>query len=365
MNRIMSAILMLVLSSSLFSCNGQETTSAKKIEKQENNAVGNKSGACKISAIEEMENYVNDAKQFRVIYEDGSKMAFRVLNDSQVMVCPNITPNKNYNPERDPDNYMFYNDYHGEIVIPESVIINDNEYMVTAIENNAFLDTDITSVIIPKTITTMEAGAFMHWFVDWPSAGSESAPLEKITVLEGNPRFDSRENCNAIIETATNTLVVGCKNTVIPEGVKSIGDWAFCNCDIVSLTIPASVIKIGQYAFSSCFKLASVTIQNPNLTFDFEDVFYLCNLQPQDIKHIPNWVYGKWEILKNEIIEISPSGFVYMVNGKVVDKGPIDVFDDELVLEGEKGVFEDDFFMWDEKLYIPGGDGVYLEKLSK
>ena len=137
------------------------------------------------------------------------------------------------------------------------ITINDKEYTVTTIERGAFWDTDVTSVIIPKTIIVMDAGAFMHSYDEWPGCGTESAPLEKITVLEGNPRFDSRENCNAVIETASNTLIVGCKNTVI-----------------VSLTIPFSVNEIGHRAFYSCYELTSVTIQNPFLRYDFEDIFY-------------------------------------------------------------------------------------------
>lgn len=267
MKKIMSIILMLGLSISLISsCDGQENTSAKKDE--------NKSATPKITAIEEMENYVNDAKQYRVTYEDGSKMAFRVLNNDHVMVCSNITPNKDYNPDFQPESLMSFNDYHGELSIPESVTINGKEYTVTTIERGAFWDTDITSVILPKTIITMDAGAFMHSFDEWPGFGTASAPLEKITVLDGNPRFDSRENCNAVIETASNTLIVGCKNTVIPEGIERIAAWAFCNCDIVSLTIPASVDEIGHRAFYSCYKLTSITIQNPFLRYDFEDIFY-------------------------------------------------------------------------------------------
>ena len=267
MKKIVSVLLMFGLSIYFVSgCNGQENASANNNE--------NTIAIPKISAVEEMENYVNDAKQYRVTYEDGAKMAFRVLNNNHVMVCSNITPNKDYNPDFQPESLMSFNDYHGELAIPESVTINGKEYTVTTIERGAFWDTDLTSVIIPKTIITMDAGAFMHSFDEWPGFGTESAPLEKITVLEGNPRFDSRGNCNAVIETVSNTLIVGCKNTVIPNGVKRIAAWAFSNCDIVSLTIPASVDEIGHRAFYSCYNLTSVTIQNPYLRYDFEDIFY-------------------------------------------------------------------------------------------
>ena len=68
-------------------------------------------------------------------------------------------------------------------------------------------------------------------------------------------------NCNAIIETSTNTLIAGCKNTIIPNSVTSIGDWALYGCrGLTSVDIPNSVTSINMYAFSNCWELTSVTI---------------------------------------------------------------------------------------------------------
>ena len=87
--------------------------------------------------------------------------------------------------------------------------------------------------------------------------------LTSISVEEGNTFFDSRENCNALIETATNKLVAGCRNTIIPNSVTSIGDCAFRNCEaLTSITIPESVTSIGDEAFKRCLGLTSVTIPN-------------------------------------------------------------------------------------------------------
>ncbi|MBQ6209968.1 MAG: leucine-rich repeat protein, partial [Prevotella sp.] len=72
--------------------------------------------------------------------------------------------------------------------------------------------------------------------------------------------YDSRNNCNAIIETSTNTLISGCKNTSIPNSVTTIGDGAFHGCSgLTSITIPNSVTTIGDGAFHGCSGLTSIT----------------------------------------------------------------------------------------------------------
>lgn len=70
--------------------------------------------------------------------------------------------------------------------------------------------------------------------------------------------YDSRSNCNAIIETATNSLLAGCSNTVIPDEVTSIGEAAFSDCGIVSVDIPKGVTEIGEQAFCNCTQLKAV-----------------------------------------------------------------------------------------------------------
>ena len=76
-----------------------------------------------------------------------------------------------------------------------------------------------------------------------------------------NLYYDSRNNCNAIMETATNTLVVGCNNTIIPEDCLIIGQYAFQRCKGLTgtLTIPNSVQTIGQQAFYKCTGMTSIT----------------------------------------------------------------------------------------------------------
>ena len=121
---------------------------------------------------------------------------------------------------------------------------------VKTIESEAFARcTGLTSLTIPSTVSSIGLNAFYY-----------CNSLESIVVEAGNRYYDSRENCNAIIETATNTLIAGCNNTLIPFGVTSIGKRAFYECDdLTSIVIPSSVTSIGEEAFRYCRHLRTVT----------------------------------------------------------------------------------------------------------
>ena len=85
-----------------------------------------------------------------------------------------------------------------------------------------------------------------------PIAFSGNFNISSIIVDSDNPIYDSRENCNAIIETATNILISGCNNSTIPDSVDEIGKYAFSNCNKIStIIIPNSVKKINEYAFTN------------------------------------------------------------------------------------------------------------------
>ena len=101
--------------------------------------------------------------------------------------------------------------------------------------------------------------------------------LTSIIIENGNAKYDSRDNCNAIIETKTNTLIRGCMNTIIPNSVTSIEEEAFSGCSsLTSVTIPNSVTEIGDSAFIRCSSLKSITIPN-SVTEIGEEAFHGCS----------------------------------------------------------------------------------------
>jgi hypothetical protein len=105
------------------------------------------------------------------------------------------------------------------------------------------------------------------------SVFDDCSSLTSINVETGNTIYDSRNNCNAIIETATNTLITGCKNTTIPNSVTSIRDNAFWGCKgLTSINIPDSVTSIGNWAFSGCTGLTSINI--PDSVTDIGDSIF-------------------------------------------------------------------------------------------
>ena len=122
---------------------------------------------------------------------------------------------------------------------------------VTSIGSYTFYGcTNLTSINIPASVTSIKSGAF-----------SSCRGLTAITVDKRNAMYDSRDECNAIIETKSNTLITGCVSTTIPASVKSIGSAAFENCDrLTTITIPEGVTSIEDGAFYSCDDLTTIHI---------------------------------------------------------------------------------------------------------
>ena len=184
--------------------------------------------------------------------------------------------------------YIDGNKVEGELIIPESVTsIGSSAFSyctgltsvtipdsVTSIGSSAFsYCTGLTSITIPESVTSIGDYAFYNCTgltsITIPdsvtsigrSAFSSCTGLTSITVAKGNTKYHSSGNC--LIKTASKTLILGCKTSVIPSdgSVTSIGESAFYGCTgLTSVTIPRSVTSIGWGAFSGCTWLTSVTI---------------------------------------------------------------------------------------------------------
>lgn len=182
---------------------------------------------------------------------------------------------------------------------------------VTTIGNYAFCDrSTISSIRLPETVVSLGTSALegcgidnltLHegitsigdWAIcycpnltalkfpasvsDFGAGNGVGCPsLETLSVTSGNTVYDSREGCNAIIETASNTLVSGCKNTVIPDDVTTIGSYAFCGRDgLQRITVPEGVNRLRWAAFWECLDLEEVVLPN-SLTNIAPMVFSSC-----------------------------------------------------------------------------------------
>lgn len=137
---------------------------------------------------------------------------------------------------------------------------------VESIGNYAFAYTGLTSITIPSSVTDIVETAF-----------ATCQSLTTMIVEHGNTVYDSRNNCNAIIKTGTNTLISGCKNSVIPSGVTSIGNYAFRSCTLASITIPNSVTTIGMRAFYGCTALEYIIFMPDTPPSFLPDCFEDCS----------------------------------------------------------------------------------------
>ena len=145
---------------------------------------------------------------------------------------------------------------------------------LTSISGNCFASTNLTSVTVPEGVTEIRNQAFENCdyltTINLPSTLSDITgdafagcrSLEHISVADGNTTFDTRNDCNALIYTSEDKLVLGCKNSTIPDGIEIIGSQAFAGKPIESVTIPSTVTTIESSAFNNCWALTSCNLPN-------------------------------------------------------------------------------------------------------
>lgn len=125
--------------------------------------------------------------------------------------------------------------------------------------------TNLKSISISKTVTRIAPYTFGY-----------CNSLTSVTVSSENSKYDSRNNCNGIVEKSTNKLIAACKTTAIPSTVTSVGTGAFWAMEsLTSVNIPNSVTELEADAFSRCTSLTSVTLSS-NLTTIGQSCFRYC-----------------------------------------------------------------------------------------
>ena len=186
----------------------------------------------------------------------------------------------------------------GTLTLPEGLVtiskemFNNNDklthvvipHTVTTISQDAFVNCDkLEEVLIPNSVTALYNNPFYS-----------SAKIESVMVEEGNPVYYSENNC--VIHQATNTLVIGCKNSVIPDGIETIGPFAFGQCGLTQIPeIPSSVTSIGDHAFLSCNDHGSLVIPETVTHFGQEAFIYgrfSTITVPHTIDTIPYRMFG-------------------------------------------------------------------------
>ena len=201
---------------------------------------------------------------------------------------------------------------------------------LTSIGEWAFLNcSSLTSLRVPASLTHVEGSAF-----------AACDQIATITVNSNNPVYDSRDNCNAIIEKASNTLVVGCHNSVIPYGITAIGDNAFQQqYYLTHITIPATVNTIGRSSFMYTDRLLNVICEATTPPSILASSFYYINNE-DGVLYVPRASINAYsnDELWSRFLDIR--AIEDLVNGDIDDDGELSINDVawliDFLLNGER-----------------------------
>ena len=285
---------------------------------------------------------------------------FYRITDYDALTVEITYKGKDYNEYKD--------EYTGDVVFPAHVTHRGRTLKVTAFAEDALSVNTISSIKIENGIDSIgnfalsrnpfEGTLFIPASVKWIGYGilDNCIYLEKVVVDADNPYYDSREGCNAIIETATNTLIAGCCNSKIPQGITKIaahafaghyrlgninipesvtyiGDYAFQCCPFYRIILPQGVTYIGDYAFQWCEKLIEIEIPE-NVTYIGEAALSNCGYStlviPDKVTYIGAWAFDKCPNLTTATIGESVASIgVFAFDGcdkltKIVSRIPAD-----------------------------------------
>lgn len=193
------------------------------------------------------------------------------------------------------------------VIIPTKI---DNN-TVTAIGSEAFSECrTMVNVSIPDTITSIGDWAFygctalesvyIPMYVTDIGQGvfARCDSLAGIYVDSYNPTYDSRNDCNAVIETYSDTLIAGCKVSTVPSGTDKIDTYAFYGCKgLARINFPYGVTEISSNAFYACEGLTSLDFPDSVVTIDegaFDSCIELKSVSiPESVTYIGRWVFSQ------------------------------------------------------------------------
>lgn len=159
---------------------------------------------------------------------------------------------------------------------------------ITSIGKDAFSENSIKKLSLPKSLTTIGAFAFSNLDCTMPSSvtvpknvkkigyhafvGCEG--LKSIKVAKGNKYYTSKDG---VLFNKDKTTLICCPSDktgkyTIPDGVKTIEEFAFQDSGLKKLTVPESVKKIKESAFYGAgFELYFMGHVPSGLTGELED----------------------------------------------------------------------------------------------